>query len=159
MTAYKDFCNMLHEEHLQVMDMLNQLKEMPDSDMSGREEMFTRLKSALAPHMKAEEKAYYPILRQNTESKMDAMEAMEEHHIAEVSMMELDKMSKDEEFWAPKLSVFRELINHHVQEEESKVFKDTKDYLSEDQIQEISQNFQEAKESAKSNVKTASSRK
>jgi hemerythrin-like domain-containing protein len=157
--AHENFLNMLHEEHLEVMDMLNQLKKMPDSDMAGRNEMFNRLKSALVPHMKAEEKAFYPVLRKNKESKEDAMEGMEEHHIAELSMMELDKMSKDEEFWAPKLSVFRELINHHVKEEESKIFKDARDYLSEDQMQEISQNFEDEKETAKSKIKTPSGRR
>jgi hemerythrin-like domain-containing protein len=141
---------------MQVKDMLKKMKDMPDSDYTSREKMFSQMKSALVPHMRAEEKAFYPILRKNKESKMDAMEALEEHHIAEVSLMELDKMSKEEEFWAPKLSVFTELIDHHVKEEESKVFKDARDVISNDQMQELMQNFQDEKESAKS--KATSSR-
>jgi hypothetical protein len=111
-----------------------------------------QLKSALVPHLRAEEKAFYSVLRQNSESKMDAMEAMEEHHIAEVSMTELEKMPKDEEYWAPKLMVFRELLNHHIKDAEDKIFTDAKKLISEDQMRDIMSNFNTEKEKAKSKV-------
>jgi hemerythrin-like domain-containing protein len=84
---------------------------------------------------------------------------MEEHHIAEVSMVELDKMSKQEEFWAAKLSVFQELINHHIQEEESKIFEDAQKAISEEQIQKVMTNFQEEKEQVKSKAMASQSQR
>lgn len=147
--AHDEFFKMLHKDHEEVMNMLNQLKEMPDSDASGREELFTQLKSELVPHMRGEEKAFYPELQKHKASKEHAMEGLEEHHIAEVSMMELEKMSKDEEFWSAKLSVFKELISHHVEEEESNIFEDAKNELTEEKMESIMQNFQNEKESTK----------
>jgi len=155
--AHDDFINMIHEEHEMVMDMLEQIKQMPDSNYTGREEMFNKLKSELVPHMKGEEKAFYPVLRKHREAKEDALEALEEHHIAEVSMMELDRMSKQEEFWGAKLSVFKELIEHHIEEEESKVFKDARDYISHEQMQEILSSYQAEKQSTKEKVMSTGS--
>jgi len=155
---HEEFFDVIRKDHQEIKQMLNQIEKMPDSDYTRREEMFNKLKTELVPHMKAEEKAFYPVLRQNKQSKMDAMEALEEHHIAEVSMMELDKMSKQEEFWAPKLMVFKELINHHIKEEEDKVFKDSEELISHDQMQEIMRNFQEEKEKTRSKATTAPGR-
>ncbi len=158
MATYNDFFNMLHEEHLDVMEMLNQLKQMPSSDYVGREEVFTRMTTALIPHMKAEEKALYPVLRQNKASVEDAMAAMEQHHAAELIMKELTRMSKQEEFWGAKLGVFREMINKHVEDEENKLFMDARSALSEDQMQEITDNFENEKQSAKSKAMASSRR-
>jgi len=154
---HEDFFNMIRKDHQELKEMFSQLEKMPDSEYARREETFNKLKMELVPHMRGEEKAFYPVLRQNQQSKMDVMEAMEEHHIAEVSMMELDRMSKQEEFWAPKLMVFKELINHHIKEEEDKVFKDAEKVISHDQMQEIIRGFQEEKEKSRNKVTAARS--
>jgi hemerythrin-like domain-containing protein len=107
------------------------------------------MKQELVPHLRAEEKAFYPLLRRNAESKEDALEAMEEHHAAELVLVELDKMSAQEEFWLAKLSVFREMVGHHIEEEEKKIFKDAKEHISEEQMDSVIQNFQKEKERVK----------
>jgi hemerythrin-like domain-containing protein len=156
--SHDEFFKLIHKDHEEAMGMLDQIKKMPDSDYRGREKMFNQLQSELVPHIKAEEKVFYPLLRHHKSSKEDALEALEEHHIAEISMMELDKMSKQEEFWGAKLSVFKELISHHVEEEESKIFKDAKEVISEDKIKEVMQQFQDEKESIKGKTTTAKSK-
>ena len=77
------------------------------------------------------------------------MEAMEEHHAAELVMNELDKMSKQEEFWHAKLSVFKEIIGHHIEEEEGTVFQDAEQVISENQMETILENFKSEKERVK----------
>ena len=150
MAAYDDFFDLLHDEHTQVKDMLNRLKETSSKDHAAREEQFNRLTAALIPHMKGEEKAFYPVLRQHKAAQESAMEAMEEHHAAELILNELTRMSKQEEFWGPKLSVFREIINHHIQEEESRVFSASRSSLSEDQMKDIMKNYQKEKQAIQS---------
>ncbi len=149
---HQDFFKLLKKDHQEVMDFLDQMKELTDREFKKREDLFMQMKQELVPHLRAEEKAFYQVLRQNNEAKEDAMEAMEEHHAAELVMMELDKMSKQEEFWHAKLTVFQELVKHHIEEEESKVFKDAEEVLSEDQITTIMENFQKEKERIKGQV-------
>jgi hemerythrin-like domain-containing protein len=146
---HQDLFELLKKDHRELMEMLDQLKETTDRASKKREELFMQMKQEIVPHMRAEEKAFYSVLQKNEEAKEDAMEAIEEHHAAESVMGELDKMPKQEEFWHAKLSVFKEMIKHHIEEEEGKVFKDAEKVISEDQMKKILENFKNEKERIK----------
>lgn len=146
---YNDLFNLLKKDHQEVMDLLDQIKELSERSYKKREDLFGQMKQELVPHLRAEEKAFYSILKQDEKSKEDAMEAMEEHHAAELVMAELDKMSTQEEFWPAKLSVFKEMVSHHIEEEESKIFQDAREIIDEDQMRTIVENFEKEKEKIK----------
>jgi len=143
---HDDFFNTIHQDHVEVRGIISQLKSASDAE---RESLFKRLKSEILPHMKAEESAFYPPLEQNSESHEDALEAFEEHHAAELFLTELDKMPKQGDKWKAKLSVFSEIVEHHIEEEEEKIFKDAEKVLSHDKIDEVSHGFQEEKQKVK----------
>jgi hemerythrin-like domain-containing protein len=146
---HQDLFELIKKDHRELEEILNQLKETSDRSFKKREDLFMQLKQEIVPHMRAEEKAFYSVLQKNNETKEDAMEAMEEHHAAELVMNELDKMSKQEEFWHAKLSVFKEIIEHHIEEEEGKVFQDAEQVISENQMETILENFKSEKERVK----------
>lgn len=104
-----DFFDLLIQEHEQVKDILEQLEETDEFEVEKREQLFKELKSGLIPHLKAEEAAYYPRLIDEDQSKEQALEAAEEHHAAELILYELEKLSKKNERWGAKLSVFKYL--------------------------------------------------
>ena len=81
-----EFLKLIREEHEELKDLINRVKSLPENDSTGKEKIFNQIKSELIPHMRGEEKAFYPLLLGIPETKMDAMEAMEEHHIAEISL-------------------------------------------------------------------------
>ena len=99
--------------------------------------------------MKGEEKHLYPALKDDKESKDVAMESLEEHHVAETVLNELDKLSKDAENWDAKLKVFKEIVEHHIQEEQDEVFEAAQDALDEKKLDEIMESFQKEKESVR----------
>lgn len=146
---HQDLFELIKKDHRELEEILNQLKETSDRSFKKREDLFMQLKQEIVPHMRAEEKAFYSVLQKSNEAKEDAMEAMEEHHAAELVMNELDKMSKQEEFWHAKLSVFKEIIEHHIEEEEGKVFQDAEQVISENQMETILENFKSEKERVK----------
>lgn len=96
--------------------------------------------------MKAEEAAYYPRLIDEDQSKEQALEAAEEHHAAELILYELEKLSKKNERWGAKLSVFKEMVEHHIQEEQEELFDATREVLDEDAINDVMKNFKKEKE-------------
>lgn len=153
---HEEFFKLLKKDHAEVMSLLDEMKELSERDFKKREKLFTQMKEELVPHLRAEEKAFYPVLRQNKETKEDALEAMEEHHAAELILLELDKMSKQEEFWSAKLSVFSEMISHHIEEEEGKISQDAQKSVSEDTMQTVMDNFQKEKERVKEQSATRS---
>ena len=66
---------------------------------------------------------------------------------------ELEKTPKGEDQWGAKMSVFKELLEHHIQDEESKVFKSAEKALDHDEIQNIMEKFDQEKQKIKKTLK------
>jgi hypothetical protein len=139
----------LKKDHQELMGMLDKMTETSEAQYHKREDLLKQIKQEIIPHMRAEEKAFYSVLKENDESKDDALEAIEEHHAGELILAELEKMSKQDESWHAKSSVFQEIISHHIEEEEDKIFKDAEKVISHDQMGMILENFQKEKEKIK----------
>ena len=139
----------IKKDHKELKDFMSQIEELSDRSPRKRGELFMKMKEEMVPHMKAEEKVFYPILLEDKKSKDDAMEGMEEHHATELILKELIKMSPDEEYWPAKFSVFKEMVEHHIEEEEGKIFEVAKDVISQEQLETIAEEFEQAKEKIK----------
>ena len=146
-----EFFQLLKKDHVELKGILGKLVEIKESKK--REEMFHTLRIALVPHMKAEESAFYAPLSAKKEAQEDAMEGLEEHHVSEMVLKELEKMPKDEDHWGPKLKVFKELVEHHIKEEESTIFKSAEKALEKNEIEDIMKKFEKEKEKIKKGLK------
>ena len=51
------------------------------------------------------------------------------------------------------MSVFKELVEHHIKDEETKVFKSAEKALSQDEIQNIMKRFEQEKQKIKKDLK------
>ncbi|RJP19821.1 MAG: hemerythrin domain-containing protein [Candidatus Abyssobacteria bacterium SURF_5] len=142
----------IHSDHEQVQGILEKLVQTSKGGRKNRENLFEKLKIDLIPHMKAEEKVFYPVLAKEKRAREDALEALEEHHVAEMVLKELDKMPKDQDEWKAKLLVFKELIRKHIEEEESKIFDDARKAFDQEQISDIFEEFQKNKQSLKNRL-------
>ena len=131
---------LLHEQHEMVERVFQKMQEAENK--SEKEKLFNQLKDDLVPHMKGEEKYFYPALEEKEGAKEDVLEGIEEHHAAKLFLKELDGMSPDSERWDAKVSVLKEMVEHHVQEEESNIFQKARSHLSEQEMQEIGENFE-----------------
>lgn len=138
-----DIYQILKQEHDEVQDMLDQQIE---GKKSGKAQDLKEIQQQLSIHLSGEEKLLYPLLTKSEESKENAFEAFEEHHIAKVTLNELMKMSPGDKRWLAKLKVLKELIDHHVEEEERNLFKVAKKVISNEQAKEIGQKYQQEKE-------------
>lgn len=145
-----EFFQMLKKDHVEQKGILGQLTETKEAKK--REELFKKLKEELVPHMKAEESTFYPPLLAKKEAREDAMEGVEEHHVSDMVFKELEKMPKGEDQWAAKMSVFKELVEHHIKDEESKVFKSAEKALNHDEIQNIMKKFDQEKQKIKKSL-------
>jgi hemerythrin-like domain-containing protein len=148
---HKEFFKLLRKDHKEVKDIFEELQETKGKP-SQREKLFKKLKEEIKPHMKAEEHVFYPALKDNKEAREDVLEGIEEHHVAELVLNELEDLSPKEDQWAAKLSVLKELVEHHIEEEESKIFDDAEEVLSEDEMKKIMKKFEEEKEKVKSSM-------
>ncbi|MBD3314280.1 MAG: hypothetical protein GF344_00705 [Chitinivibrionales bacterium] len=131
----------LHQEHEEVKRILTQMQETSKGAPKSRQELIQRLRSALVPHMRGEERALYPRLQALPQSHDQALEAIEEHHTAEMVLNELGELEVDAELWKPKAKVLKDLLEHHISEEERDIFSFTRELLGESTIAEIQSRF------------------
>ncbi len=119
----------MHEQLFEQLRMDHQEIKKTLSHMSGarateqKNESKKRLELLLLPHMRAEEAVFYPALKEKRESREAALEAFEEHHAAETIFNELMQLRPESENWKAKAVVLKEVIEHHIQEEEQRIFQ------------------------------------
>lgn len=142
----KSLLDDLKQDHKEVKDLLKSI--LRSGDASEREESFAKMKVALTAHSEAEEEMFYPLLEQEEDSRTDALEAKVEHDIVKALLEELDTMEdKTSDEWTAKCTVLRDMVEHHVEEEEGQLFKDARKVLGKERLIELAGDFESAKES------------
>ena len=137
----------LHQQHEVVKGIFQKIKSAKDN--SEKEQLFMELKNNLAPHMKGEEKYIYPALEDDEQYKEIVLHGFEEHHAAKLFLKELEGMSPAGERWDAKVGVLSDMIDHHVESEESKIFKAAREYLSEEKMKDIGEKFESVTDKGK----------
>lgn len=141
---------LLKEDHQKVSGIFEKLDETTERGVKTREELFTQLKTNLDIHAEIEEQIFYPAIKDADETHEITLEAYEEHHVIKTLLQELESMPKDSEEWAAKLTVLKENVEHHVEEEEGDMFPKAKKVLGEDRIEELGTRMEASKQEQKS---------
>ncbi len=136
----------LHRDHEKVKELLEELAETTDRQVRRREDLFETLKSELDAHSKGEEKFFYNRLRDTEEAGSMVLESIEEHHVLDKLLQELDKMEKSHESWSAKLKVLHENVEHHVAEEEKSLFPKARKVFSGEESEQIAEEIESFKE-------------
>ena len=142
--------NLLKADHEKVAGILEKIDETTERATKGREELFAQLKNELDVHARIEEEILYPTLEEYEETKAIALEAYEEHALVKQLLEELASAPKDDEQWTAKFTVLKENVEHHVEEEEGEMFEKARKVLRKDEIEELGERLQEAKQVQKS---------
>ena len=140
-----DIFDMLKEDHKKVSGIFEKLEPTTERAVKTREELFARLKTELDVHTIVEEKVLYPALEQLEETRDIALEAIEEHRIVKELLADMENMSKESEQWSAKLTVLKENVEHHVEEEEGEMFKKARSVLNEELIEELTRRAESEK--------------
>ena len=110
---------LLKKQHDEVKDLFEQF-EAAEGD-SEKQELFDRLADDFAAHGEIEEKIFYPAVYVG-QLKDKLQEAVEEHLVAKRVAADLLQMEPSDEQFDAKMKVLKELIEHHVEEEEGEMF-------------------------------------
>jgi hemerythrin superfamily protein len=144
-----DILDTLQMEHDEVQELL---KQLTDSD-NGREQkvLVAKIKQALIPHTKAEEKVVYDavLTLKGKDAKIDGNEGYLEHSLASETLKKLDKLTANTPEFKAAAKVLKELINHHVQEEERNIWAQVKEHFSTERRGQMNREFLAAKKRVK----------
>jgi hemerythrin superfamily protein len=145
-----DILDTLKKEHDEVKDLLENLNDAKTS--AQRRSLVQKIKAALVPHTKAEEKVVYDavIALRDKDAQMDGHEGYLEHEWAAKTLLRLEGIrnaASPEHKAAGK--VLKELVEHHIDEEERNVWKDVKEHFSDDDREKMNVTFLAAKRRVK----------
>jgi hemerythrin-like domain-containing protein len=143
---HEEFFELLKTDHDEIRDTLEMLSQISGKASRSKKALVDRLTQQLFSHMEAEEKAFYPALAQEDDSYEDALRAIEEHRIIRETLQDLLKLPEEHEHWSARLSVLKDIIEHHIEEEESLLFDDTREVLGEEQVEEIMNRYRQEKQ-------------
>lgn len=137
-----DLLDTLKEEHEMVQQLLAKLVE---SDKAAeRRSVLRQIKTDLVPHLRAEQKVLYDALiaGRDKDARQDGEEGYIEHSLAQKMLAQLEKIDNpiSSEFGATA-KVLKDLVEHHVREEESNVWSDARDHFSSDERKLMNQRY------------------
>ena len=147
--ARVDAIKVLKQDHQKVKALFGEVESLGDRANSQRKKLFQQIDEELTAHAKIEETIFYPEFRShadNSEEKEEVLEAYEEHSIVKSLIRELENLDPKDETYKPKLKVLKDLVEHHVKEEEGAMFKMAREMFEKDELEEIGERLMEAKE-------------
>lgn len=147
---------LLKRDHRQVEKWMAQIEDGAESD---REDIFTTLQDALEKHMQLEEKYFYPQLSKIKELKDLAVDAVDEHEKVKNFLSQLEDLDVDDEEWLSSFIEMKQGIQHHVQDEEKKIFPGCTKYMQAQLLQEIGEKCTAEKERSVSSRGSKSTQK
>ena len=83
------------------------------------------------------------------------LEAEEEHRVVARLLGELGRLSAEDEKWPARATVLRELVEHHVKEEEGEMFKKARKIFDSEQERELGAAFLAEKKRLQAEMRAA----
>ena len=139
--------NDLHEDHEEVSGLIEQLIKTEDGKERGT--IFKEMMSKLLAHSHAEQNVLYKKMEksQDEKSRTFAYEGENEHQIVEQQLQQMARArNKASEQWTAQASVLQDLIEHHVEEEESTGFSCARSEFDGATLEKMADQFRKQKE-------------
>lgn len=144
-----DALKLLKEDHKKVKTLFGEVEALGDRAAAQRKKLFQQIDQELTIHSKIEETIFYPEFRRRAnkgEEREEVLEAYEEHNVVKTIIGELEELDPKDETYKPKLNVLKELVEHHVKEEEGPMFKMARELFDKEELDEIGERIMAAKE-------------
>jgi len=117
-----DILSTLQAEHDEVQEMLEKLNGSDNA--REQKQLVARIKAALVPHNRAEEKVVYDavLALKGREARVDGHEGYIEHNLGGITLKKLEKLTANTPEFKAAAKVLKELVDHHVEEEERNIW-------------------------------------
>jgi hemerythrin superfamily protein len=128
-----DAIALLTQQHREVEELFEKFEKVGEGKEELLMDLFVRIADNLAAHAIIEEKIFYPsVFVGPTADKLQ--EAVEEHLSAKRVIADLLDMDPSDAQFKAKVKVLKDLVEHHVEEEEKDLFKSVKKLLTKEEL-------------------------
>ena len=143
-----DALDVLRADHREVEVLFHRAL---DGTGAARRSALKKIVEALTVHAQMEERLFYPALQEALKraEREPILEAYEEHAVVKDLIAKIERLEgRADETLHAKVTVLKELVQHHVREEESTIFHDARRVFDEDELQTLGTKLLRFKERA-----------
>ena len=133
---------LLEKQHRKVEAIFKKL----ESGRSDPAPLLKELADSLAAHMAIEQDIFYPAIRSTNEDLVG--ESFEEHAVAELALKRLLSVAPSADSFDAKVTTLKELIQHHVKEEEEELFPSVEKKLGVERLESLGKEMKTAFDAA-----------
>lgn len=129
---------LLRQDHAALRKLFRQFQQAKADDLETKGQVVDQLIELLTVHTYLENELVYPRVRELLpELEDDILESYEEHHVADLLVLELAALKPDSERFTAKATVLIESVKHHMTEEEEDWFPQVRAGLGRTALQEL----------------------
>jgi hemerythrin superfamily protein len=145
-----DALAILRADHRRVTELFDQFEALGDRAHKSRQRLVERIIEELSVHAGIEEATFYPAIRErfDADGRSDVLEAIEEHHVVKLLLAELESMDPSDERFVAKATVLREIVDHHVDEEEKELFREVRAAFTRSELVDLGRSLEAARATA-----------
>jgi hemerythrin superfamily protein len=143
-----DALTLIRTDHREVDALF--AEALGDAPSAARRRATAKIVQSLTVHAQMEEAIFYPALRKagGKDERDSVLEAAEEHGVVKDLIAKIEQSRGRDETLEAKVTVLKELVQHHVREEESTIFDEAKKSLGNERLQQLGAEMLRFKERA-----------
>ncbi len=149
---------LLKTDHENVKKLLAELMKTSNRATKKRQQLLEKIDLELKLHTKIEEEIFYPAFKKAGKKEEAQMyfEAIEEHRaVEELVLPDLENTEVNGDKFGGRAKVLKELLEHHIEEEESDMFPRAEELLSKEQLEQLGEQMLEMKQEMKKTAAAA----
>ena len=133
--------DLLEQQHREVEELFEEFEGAGDGAVKTKERLCREISDALAVHAEIEEKLFYPESKQ-ADTEEILRESVEEHLAMKRLVADLLESEPSDDQFEAKMTVLKEQVEHHVQEEEKELFPKVRKDLSKEELEDLGERMQ-----------------
>lgn len=142
-----DAIRLLTEDHRRVDALFEKFETLKEE--TAKNTVVQQLYEELNVHAQIEETIFYPAFGKATKDQDKVKEALEEHREVKQLLSDLIQGQQTDQGLSNKVSKLKELVQHHVSEEESEMFPEAREHMAAGELNRIGEQLNKSKMDAK----------
>lgn len=135
---------LLKSQHREVEALFKQIEGAGDKAHAAKKRIFSEIGAKLITHATIEEKIFYPEGKDVDEDM--TLEAYEEHALVRSLIKKISNTEPADESFMAKVTVLKEMVEHHVEEEEKEYFPECQKAFGKEKLETLGEELESAAE-------------